>query len=116
MTQDPDREEFTRQQLKHYLQAASRREILVRMLRNLKFIYANDAAWAKILPVLQRLAILEPDNELTIRDRGFAFANLDCPKEALADLQLYLRVKTDALDSFEIRAMLPALEAQLKRD
>ncbi len=115
LVHDEEMEEFTRAQLRHFLQTATRREILVRMLRNLKYIFANDGDWHKVLPVLQRLAILEPDNLQTIRDRGFAFANADMPEEALQDLQLYLRVQIDAQDEDEVRAMLPSLEEAARR-
>ncbi len=114
-TQDEDKEELTRAQLQHFLQAASVREILARMLRNLKYIYTSEGAWAKVLQVLQRLAILEPDNLQTIRDRGFAYANIDKPQRALRDLEMYLHIQTDAQDAEEIRAMLPSLHAAARR-
>ncbi len=116
LAQDEELQEFTRAQLRQFLQAATRREILVRMLRNLKYIFANDGDWQKVLPVLQRLAILEPDNAQTIRDRGFAFANADMPAAALHDLELYLQVQEDAQDADEIRAMLPSLHEAARRE
>lgn len=116
LVQEEHKPEFTRAQLKHFLQAATRREILIRMLRNLQYIYSNDGAWDKILHVLQRLAILEPDNLQTIRDRGFAYANVDNPQHALRDLEMYLQVQTDAQDVEEIRAMLPSLHEAARRN
>jgi regulator of sirC expression with transglutaminase-like and TPR domain len=46
-----------------FLQAASNREILLRMLYNLREIYRQKSDRARMLKVLQRIAILDPQDE-----------------------------------------------------
>ncbi|HLX01665.1 MAG TPA: tetratricopeptide repeat protein, partial [Trinickia sp.] len=63
--------------LRVLLQPASRREIVARMLRNLKAVYLQTERWQRLLAVQQRLVILLPENIEEVRDRGFAYARLD---------------------------------------
>ena len=95
--------------LSAYLQEAEPREILVRMLRNLKSLYFERAEWELALGVQQRLVILLPDDLAERRDRGMAYANLECPQAALKDLEEYLTYRPHAQDAGMLRQMLPAL-------
>ncbi|MBV8627963.1 MAG: tetratricopeptide repeat protein, partial [Paraburkholderia sp.] len=60
--------------LRMLLQPATRREIIARMLRNLKATYLQTERWQRLLGVQQRLVILLPDSIEEVRDRGFAYA------------------------------------------
>ena len=94
-----------------YLQAASAREVLLRMCRNLKEIHAaNDDAQA-VVNILDRALILAPDALGDRRDRGLALAELGRSAEALADLQRYLQTADDAQDLDAIAEVV----AQLRR-
>ena len=95
--------------LSAYLQDAAPREILVRMLRNLKSLYFERAEWELALGVQQRLVILLPDDIAERRDRGMAYANLECPQAALKDLEAYLARRPHAQDASVLRQMLPSL-------
>lgn len=92
-----------------YLQAAQPREILVRMLRNLKGLFVEPPHWKRILGVQQRLVILLPDDISERRDRGLAYANMDCPQAALQDLEAYLAERPHAEDAEMVRRKLPGL-------
>ena len=63
--------------LRMLLQPATRREIVARMLRNLKSVYLQTERWQRLLAVQQRLVILLPESIEEVRDRGFAYARLD---------------------------------------
>jgi regulator of sirC expression with transglutaminase-like and TPR domain len=76
--------------LEMYLRAAHPREILTRMLRNLKSIFMEKKEWDRILAVQKRLVILLPDEITERRDRGIAYSHMACPEEALKDLEAYL--------------------------
>ncbi|RAE78352.1 transglutaminase, partial [Burkholderia multivorans] len=76
--------------LRALLQPATSREIIARMLRNLKTIYLQTERWQRLLAVQQRLVILLPDHVDEVRDRGFAYARLDYLRPALEDLEQYL--------------------------
>lgn len=98
-----------------YLREAEPRHILVRMLRNLKALYANPPQWEKLLHVQERLVILLPDEIEERRDRGLAYEQLECPKAALHDLQAYLDACPAAHDADALRERLPALELACRR-
>ena len=59
-----------------YLQACPARDVLARMLRNLKEIFRSEADWPRMLQVLDRLVILLPEAWTERRDRGLVHAEL----------------------------------------
>jgi regulator of sirC expression with transglutaminase-like and TPR domain len=101
--------------LSYYLHAAHPREILVRMLRNLKALFVEHMRWQRVLGVQQRLLILLPDEITERRDRGLAYANLECPQAALADLEAYLEERPYAPDADVLRGKLPELREACRR-
>lgn len=101
--------------LASYLANASERNILVRMLRNLKAVYAENPHWKEFLNVQQKLVILLPDEIEERRDRGLAYANLDCPQAALQDLEAYLAECPQATDAELLRMRLPELRAASRK-
>lgn len=94
---------------------ASARTILVRILRNLKALFAEHPHWRQFLNVQQRLVLLLPDEIAERRDRGLAYANLDCPQAALQDLEAYLERCPQAADADSLRRRLPELRAATRR-
>jgi len=101
--------------LSYYLHAAHPREILVRMLRNLKALFVEHMRWQRVLGVQQRLLILLPGEITERRDRGLAYANLECPQAALADIEAYLAERPYAPDAETLRSKLPELREASKR-
>lgn len=101
--------------LSYYLHAAHPREILVRMLRNLKTLFVEHLRWQRVLGVQQRLLILLPDEITERRDRGLAYANLECPQAALTDLEAYLEERPYAPDADILRSKLPELREACRR-
>ena len=73
-----------------FLQTASPREIVARMLRNLKEIHRRSDDPARLHAVLERLVVLLPDAWEERRDRGLAAARLGAVGAAVADLSAYL--------------------------
>lgn len=82
-----------------YLQAATPRDIVARVLRNLKEIYRAQEDWPRMLAVMERLVILLPQDWAERRDRGLTYAELGHNEQAVADLQAYLTHADEALDS-----------------
>jgi len=91
------------------IQEATPRDILVRMLRNLKGIYHDRREFERLLAVQQRLVILRPESAEERRDRGLIYAQLECPRAALDDLTAYLREQPDAPEADEIRRTIAVL-------
>ncbi|MEI8190762.1 MAG: transglutaminase-like domain-containing protein, partial [candidate division NC10 bacterium] len=75
------------------------RQILARMLTNLKAIYFNNQEYAKALSIVERLVILQPQTASEIRDRGLLSCQLKRYADASADLDRYLRLVPEAEDS-----------------
>ncbi|EGF32858.1 Protein sirB1 [Oxalobacteraceae bacterium IMCC9480] len=98
-----------------YLEPASARDILTRMLRNLKSLFFEYDRWQSLLDVQQRLLILLPGDVAERRDRGLAYARLDCPSPALDDIEAYLAARPDAADANVLRGQLPSLRAAIRR-
>ena len=81
-----------------YLQTAEPRDIIARMLRNLKEIHKLQEDWPRLIAVLDRMLVLHPHAWAEYRDRGLAWAQSGEPERALADLEAYLANAADALD------------------
>lgn len=92
-----------------FLQAASGRETIARVLRNLKEIHRQALDWARVLNVQQRLVVLMPQAWDEWRDRGLAFAELGQYDLAVRDLAMYLQHVSDAPDRAAIVDRLAAL-------
>lgn len=96
-----------------YLQAATPREILARLLRNLKEIHRNQEDWLRLIAVLDRLLILLPDAWIEYRDRGLAWAELGDLRLAVADLETYVGHADDTLDRETIARRLQELRREM---
>jgi len=81
-----------------FLQSAAGREIIARMLRNLKEIHRGAEDGSRLLAVMQRLVILLPEAWEERRDRGLAYARLGVAGAALDDLATYLEHMPEAAD------------------
>jgi regulator of sirC expression with transglutaminase-like and TPR domain len=73
-----------------YLQMSPSRDIIARMLRNLKEIHAAQEDWPRMISVLNRLVILLPGQWSLHRERGLALAETGHTERALQDLETYL--------------------------
>jgi len=82
-----------------FLATVGTRQILNRMLSNLKAIYFQKQEFAKALGVVERLLILAPRTATEIRDRGLLLSQLKRYPEATADLERYLKLAPGAEDS-----------------
>ena len=89
-----------------FLQAAPPRDVVARMLRNLKEIHRSAEDWTRLHAVTQRLVILLPGAWEERRDRGLAAAQLGAVKAAVADLSCYLENVPHAGDRFAINERL----------
>ncbi len=89
-----------------FLHAVTKKQILSRMLQNLKNVYANASDLHKLLGVIERLLILTPDAPFEIRDRGLTYYGLKKYSQARVDLETYLRRIPQAEDKDRIKEVL----------
>lgn len=95
-----------------YLQAAAPREIIARMLRNLKHIHRTQEDWDRMIGVENRLITLLPDAWSEYRDRGLAHAEQGRSAHAVHDLETYLGNTDETQDVLAIAGRV----AELRRN
>jgi regulator of sirC expression with transglutaminase-like and TPR domain len=101
--------------LDQFLEPATNRQILTRVLRNLKGIYRETDKPERMLEVLNRMLLVTPDASAELRDRGFVYQRLECYRAALKDLSDYAEREPDAPDLDEVRSRLMELSALCAR-
>ena len=101
--------------LDQFLEPASNRQILARMLRNLKGIYRETDKPERMLDVLNRMLVVSPDASAELRDRGIVYQRLECYRAALQDLKDYAEREPDAPDQDDVRVRLMELSALCAR-
>jgi regulator of sirC expression with transglutaminase-like and TPR domain len=101
--------------LDHFLEPASKRQILSRVLRNLKGIYREADKPERMLELLNRMLLVAPDASGELRDRGYVYQRLECWRPAHKDLTDYLEREPDAPDVDDVRASLLDLSARCAR-
>ncbi len=89
-----------------YLQKAQPREILIRILRNLKNGYMKKENLEAALSCCDRILLLETDSIIELRERGLLYYQLECFQEAQNDLERLLLVASDKIPTEEIQHIL----------
>ena len=92
-----------------FVAALGKRDILRRMLNNLKWIYLERGEPLKSLSVLDQLVILDPRSASEIRDRGLLYITLERYAQALEDLDSYLRLAPGADDVEMVKAHIESV-------
>ena len=93
--------------------AVTKRQILARMLANLKGIYWRRKDWTRAAAVGDRLLVLDPGAAAERRDRGLALANLGDFQRSAADWERYLSEQPDAADGEQVRRQLQRIRLKL---
>lgn len=93
----------------------SKRQILIRMLANLRKIYGRREEWRKLLAVLESLLILDEESATAVRDRGTVLLKLGQVNRGLADWQHYLTRCPDAPDAPRLKEQLRRVRCDLAR-
>jgi len=100
-------------QIPQLLAPASKKEILVRMLRNLKGIYLQKNDFARALAASDRILLVAPDLATEVRDRGAVHQRLGHLQAAQQDLRRYLQMVPDAEDVEAVRTIISRMVARL---
>jgi len=93
-----------------FLKVATKREMLVRLLMNMKSLYLNVGDHRRALAAVERVLLIRPVTPQEIRDRGVILARLGRKQEALEQLEAYLNVAPEAADSQRILGMMEELK------
>ncbi len=95
--------------LSSFLRAATPRETLARILRNLKEVFRSRDDSTRLVAVCDRLVVLLPEAWDERRDRGLVHAALGARRQAMIDLGSYLENAPDAVDRVESARRLAEL-------
>ncbi len=101
--------------LDQFLEPATNRQILARVLRNLKAIYRETDKPERMLEVLNRMLVLAPDSSADLRDRGIVYQRLEAYRAALKDLSDYVEREPDAPDFDDVRVRVMELSVLCAR-
>jgi regulator of sirC expression with transglutaminase-like and TPR domain len=96
-----------------YLVAVSRRQILLRMLNNLRAIYLSARNFKKALPIVDLILAIYPRSPEDMKQRAMLRHNQGNLRGAVADLEEYLKMSPEASDADEIRQMALSLRRTL---
>jgi hypothetical protein len=97
--------------LELHLQACPPRDLLARMLHNLKEIFRSQDDDERLLAVMDRLVVLLPEAWMEWRDRGLLHAQMGQHAQAIDDLARYLQHQPMAADADYLSDRLAELKA-----
>lgn len=107
--------EVSRAVVAELLVSASNKEIIVRLLRNLKAIYLREHNLDRALPIVNWIIATMPEQTPELRDRGMIYQELECSRAALADFVEYLKRSPSCEDADDIRRRIIELQREAAR-
>lgn len=93
--------------------AVDKRQILTRMLLNLRGIYCRRGEWDKALGVFDRLLVLDGDAVAHHRDRGTVLVKLGRYRQGVEEWERYLTACPEADDAADLRQQLRGVRQRL---
>ena len=98
-----------------HLRRVTTRQILFRMLQNLKGIYTNANLDREAISVIERLMLLAPENHQERRDYGMLLARHGRTADAARELRRYLAASPNGEDAGAVGEVLKRINSQLAR-
>jgi regulator of sirC expression with transglutaminase-like and TPR domain len=96
-----------------HLAPVTRRQILGRMLMNLKGVYVQGRRWNQALAVLDRLIVVDEQALTLVRDRGTMHVKLGQLHRGACDWERYLSARPDADDADSVKQQLRQVRQRL---
>jgi regulator of sirC expression with transglutaminase-like and TPR domain len=97
------------------LRRASKKQIAMRMLQNLRGVYLRRRDWARAVDILDLLLLGAPELSGLAKQRGLLHMELKHFQAARRDLERYLAMEPEAADREEIRKQIRAIHAWLAK-
>jgi regulator of sirC expression with transglutaminase-like and TPR domain len=98
-----------------HLRPVGTRQILARILINLKQLYSQREDWRAALACSDRLLLLFPDAPLELRDRGLIHGRLECYRAAVSDLERFTELSGGAALGGAVAESLAAMRELVRR-
>ena len=99
----------------HWLLPIGRKDILVRMLRNLKLIYARQNNDVMLFKTIHWILTLQPDASTELSERAMLYEAMGNPSRAVKDWERYIANIGDRKSVTKIRARIENLKNQQSR-
>ena len=99
----------------HWLQPISRKELLTRMLRNLKLIYARQDNDVMLFKMIHWILTLQPEAPAELSERAMLYEAMGNPSQAVKDWERYIANVGDHKSVTKIRARIDFLKKQQSR-
>ena len=96
-----------------FLHPISRRQILTRMLNNLKTVYLSTRNFRKALPIADLILVIYPRSSEDVKQRALLRYSMGLHGLAAEDLDQYLKMSPNASDAEEIRQMALSIRRML---
>lgn len=96
-----------------WLEPVSHRQLLIRLLSNLKHIYVHKGDYVRVLSICDRLLLLAPNAPVERRDRGAVHLQLKHYASALHDLVAYVELVPQASDVSRIRQQIKEIRQMI---
>ena len=96
-----------------YLDCVSKRQILGRLLANLKMIYLGQRDFRRAFNVIEKIVVIFPKAAGEIRDRGSVSFRLHRFSEAMRDWDRYLAMEPQASDTAEVKQNMKVAATQI---
>ena len=93
-----------------FLKAATKRDMLLRLLNNLKSLYLNVSDDPRAAGAMERILMLRPDSTPERRLLGIVLARMGRTDEAAEHLRTFLEVDPESPEAPRVRAFLRGLE------
>lgn len=88
-----------------FLRPIGRRQILTRMLNNLKTVYLSTRNFRKALPIADLILVIYPQSSDDVKQRALLRYSMGLQRLAAEDLEEYLRIAPGASDAEEVKQM-----------
>jgi len=98
-----------------WLRPIGRKELLARMLRNLKLIYARQENDVMLFKMVHWILQLQPDSPLELSERALLYEEMGNPARAAVDWERYLVNTDDHPGMQKIRARIDILKKMQSR-
>lgn len=86
------------------LSSSSNKEIILRVMRNLRNLYMQEENWVKALPLADIMVEMDDDKPDALKARAAIYDQQECHIPALADYSAYLKLSPDTPGNQFIRA------------
>lgn len=107
--------QLNKSRLHGVLASCSNKEIILRMLRNLRNLYMQDEEYIKALPIADILVDLENEKADALKTRAAIYDQLECHTPALSDYSAYLKISPETQGNKYIRARVIDLAQSVRQ-